>query len=58
MKKALPPEKVEALIAGLPTHFDDPRRQVVYEVTPALLAPRVTPVGLYGRAVACWVTRA
>ena len=28
----LPPEKVEALIAGLPTHFDDLRQQVVYEV--------------------------
>jgi len=47
----LPPEKVEALIAGLPTHFDDPRQQVVYEVTSALLAPRVVPVGLYRRAV-------
>ena len=47
----LPPEKVEALIAGLPTHFDDPREQVVYEVTSALLAPRIVPLGLYRRAV-------
>jgi 4-carboxymuconolactone decarboxylase len=47
----LAPEKVEALIAGLPTHFDDPRQQIVYEVTSALLAPRVVPVGLYRRAV-------
>jgi 4-carboxymuconolactone decarboxylase len=47
----LPPEKVEALIAGLPTHFDDPRQQVVYEVSSALLAPRVVPMGLYRRAV-------
>jgi 4-carboxymuconolactone decarboxylase len=47
----LPPEKVEALIAGLPTSFDDPRQQVVYDVTSALLAPRVVPTGLYRRAV-------
>jgi 4-carboxymuconolactone decarboxylase len=47
----LRPEKVEALIAGLPTHFDDPRQQVVYEVASALLAPRVVPMGLYRRAV-------
>jgi 4-carboxymuconolactone decarboxylase len=47
----LPPEKVEALIAGLPTHFDDPRQQVVYEVTLVLLAPRVLPTGLYRRAI-------
>jgi 4-carboxymuconolactone decarboxylase len=47
----LPPEKVEALIAGLPTHFDDPRQQVVYEVTSALVAPRVLPMGSYRRAV-------
>src|SRR2546426_8665020 len=26
----LPPEKVQALIAGLPTSFEDPRQQVVY----------------------------
>jgi 4-carboxymuconolactone decarboxylase len=47
----LPPEKVEALIAGLPTRFDDPRQQVVYEVASALLAPRLVPLGLYRRAV-------
>jgi 4-carboxymuconolactone decarboxylase len=47
----LPPEKVEALIAGLPTHFDDLRQQVVYEVTSTLIAPRVVPTGLYRRAV-------
>ena len=46
----LPPEKVEALIAGLPTSFDDPRQQVVYEITTALIAPRVVPKGLYRRA--------
>jgi 4-carboxymuconolactone decarboxylase len=47
----LPPEKVEALIAGLPTSFEDPRQQVVYNITLALIAPRVVPTGLYRRAV-------
>jgi 4-carboxymuconolactone decarboxylase len=47
----LPPGKVQALIAGLPTSFEDPRQQVVYEVTSALVAPRVIPTGLYQRAV-------
>ena len=46
----LPPEKVEALIAGLPTSFDDPRQQVVYELVSTLIAPRVVPNGLYRRA--------
>ena len=35
----LPAEKVEALIPGLPTGFDDPRQQVVYELVSALIAP-------------------
>ena len=48
---SLPAEKVEALIAGLPTSFDDPRQQTVYEMTLALIAPRVVPTGLYRRAV-------
>jgi 4-carboxymuconolactone decarboxylase len=48
----LPPEKVEALIAGLPTSFDDPRQQVVYELASALAQPRVVPKGLYRRAKA------
>jgi len=43
--------KVQALIAGLPTSFDDPRQQVVYEVASALLVQRVAPMGLYRRAV-------
>lgn len=46
----LRPQRVEALIAGLPTSFDDPREQVVYELTSALLAARVVPLGLYRRA--------
>ena len=47
----LPPAKVEALIAGLPTAFDDARQQVVYEVTSALIGPRVVPTGIFRRAV-------
>jgi 4-carboxymuconolactone decarboxylase len=46
----LAPEHVQALIAGLPTSFEDPREQVVYELTSALIAARVVPLGLYRRA--------
>ena len=48
----LPAEKVEALIAGLPTAFEDPRQQVVYELASALVGRRVVPTGLYKRAQA------
>ncbi|MBA5686155.1 carboxymuconolactone decarboxylase [Duganella sp. LX47W] len=47
----LPAEKVQALIAGLPTSFDDARQQMIYNITQALLAPRLIPVGLHQRAV-------
>ena len=43
-------EKVEAIIAGLPTAFEDPRQQVVYELASALVTPRVVPEGLFRRA--------
>jgi 4-carboxymuconolactone decarboxylase len=46
----LAPEKVAALIAGLPTSFEDPRQQVVYELSSTLAAARVVPVGLFRRA--------
>ena len=46
----LDPHRVEALIAGLATSFDDPRQQVVYELASALVAPRIVPLGLYRRA--------
>jgi 4-carboxymuconolactone decarboxylase len=36
----------------LPTSFDDPRQQVVYELASTLLGPRVVPTGLYRRAKA------
>jgi len=48
----LPADKVEALIAGLPTSFDDPRQQVVYELVSTLIAPRIVSLGLYRRAEA------
>src|SRR5262245_47070888 len=48
----LAPENVQALIAGLPTNFDDPREQIVYELTTALISPRVVSPGLYRRAKA------
>ena len=43
----LPPEKVQALIAGLPTSFDDARQEVVYQLALTLASPRVVPTGLY-----------
>ena len=46
----LDPQRVQALIAGLPTSFDDPRQQVVYELASALVAARIIPLGLYRRA--------
>jgi len=46
----LEPRQVEALIAGLPTSFDDPRQQLVYELASTLVQPRVVPVGLFNRA--------
>jgi 4-carboxymuconolactone decarboxylase len=47
----LPEAAVEALIAGRPTSFADPREQAVYEVAMALAAGRIVPQGLYERAV-------
>jgi 4-carboxymuconolactone decarboxylase len=46
----LAPEKVAALIAGLPASFDDDRQQVVYELASALAAARVVPQGLFRQA--------
>ena len=49
----LPPLKVQALIAGLPTSFEDPRQQVVYEITSALLSTSSTyrPLSTCDRSV-------
>ncbi len=46
----LPARKVEAMIAGLPTGFDDPRQQAVYDLAATLVARRVVPTGLFKRA--------
>jgi 4-carboxymuconolactone decarboxylase len=43
-------EEVAALIAGLPASFQDPRQQIVYELSSALAAARVVPAGLFRRA--------
>jgi 4-carboxymuconolactone decarboxylase len=50
-KAAIPAEKVERMIVGLPVSFEDSRQQVVYEVTTALIHSRYVPKGLYERAV-------
>ena len=47
----LPAAKVEAIVGGLATSFDDPREQVVYEMAMALTQGRWVPRGLYERAV-------
>jgi len=47
----LPAPAVEAMVAGLPASFADPREQVVYEVAKALAGGRLVPQGLYDRAV-------
>lgn len=47
----LPAAAVEAIVAGLPTSFDDQREQAVYEVATALAGERLVPQGLYDRAV-------
>jgi len=47
----LPAVTVEAMVAGLPASFSDPREQVVYEVAMALAGGRLVAQGLYDRAV-------
>jgi len=47
----LPAATVEAMVAGLPASFSDPREQVVYEVAMALAGRRLVSQGLYDRAV-------
>ena len=48
----LPADKVDAILSGLPTHFDDEREQVVYEMATCLANSRWVPKGLFDRAVA------
>jgi 4-carboxymuconolactone decarboxylase len=47
----LPAPAVEAMVAGLPASFADPREQVVYEVALTLAGGRPISQGLYDRAV-------
>jgi 4-carboxymuconolactone decarboxylase len=47
----LPADKVEAIMSGLPTAFDDEREQVVYEMAICLSNSRWVSRGLYDRAV-------
>ena len=48
----LPADKVEAMLSGLPTSFDDTREQIVYEMAICLSNSRWVSKGLYDRAVA------
>ena len=47
----LPDDKVEAMLSGLPTSFDDEREQVIYEMATCLSNSRWVSKGLYDRAV-------
>ena len=47
----MPAEKVEAMLAGLPTSFSDEREQIVYEMAICLSNARWVSKGLYDRAV-------
>src|SRR4030081_3656740 len=48
----LPADKVEALLSGLPTSFDDTRVQVISEMPKCLSESRWVSKGLYDRAIA------
>ena len=47
----LPSDKVEAILSGLATSFDDRREQIVYEMAICLSKSRWVSKGLYDRAV-------
>ena len=47
----LPNAKVEAMLSGLPTSFEDEREQVIYEMATCLSNSRWVSKGLYDRAV-------
>ncbi len=52
LEVGLPQDKVEAMMAGQPTAFDDAREQAVYEVASSLAENRIVSQGLHDRAVA------
>jgi 4-carboxymuconolactone decarboxylase len=47
----LPNDRVEAILSGLPTAFEDEREQVIYEMAICLSKSRWVSRGLYERAV-------
>lgn len=47
----VPAEKIDAILSGLHTSFEDTREQVVYEMATCLANERWVPRGLYDRAV-------
>ena len=47
----LPAATVEAIMAGLPASFPDPREQLVYEIAMTLAGGQLVSQGLYDRAV-------
>ena len=47
----LPSEKVDAILSGLTTSFDDKREQVVYEMATCLVNSRWVSKGLFDRAM-------
>ena len=47
----LPADKVEALLSGLPTSFNDKREQIIYEMATCLANSRWVSQGLFDRAV-------
>ena len=47
----LPHDKVEAILSGLTTSFDDKREQVIYEMATCLANSRWVSKGLFDRAV-------
>ena len=52
LEVGLPVVAVEAMLAGRPASFSDPREQAVYEVATTLAGRRLVSQGLYDRAVA------
>lgn len=47
----VPAEKIEAILSGLTTSFDDKREQIVYEMAVCLANARWVSKGLYDRAL-------
>ena len=50
-RTGLPADKVEAILSGLTTSFDDQREQVIYEMSVCLAESRWVSKGLFDRAI-------